>query len=261
MAVLFFSSSAGGVTLPILVQAIIMTWSWRLAWVILRVIMIVLGLLPCALLVKREPGELGLSVDGATVPEAVAKPPLTAEEGVHAVASEGHELWQLDKALKMPTLWLLLIGIFMGGVACTGVGLHVVPHLIQQGVAPQAAVGAVSISFLMSSLGTLLWGFTADRLSARYLLAVVQGFSDAGLGLLPTVLLANYYGSQHLGSIYGLLRAVQVEGFALGPLISGIAFDITQNYHAAFVAFLALSVIGTALVTLARQPQRHRRVQ
>jgi hypothetical protein len=87
--------------------------------------MIVLGLLPCALLVKREPGELGLSVDGATVPEAVAKSPLTAEEGVHAVASEGHELWQLDKALKS-----------------------------------------------------------------------------------PTVLLANYYGSQHLGSIYGLLRAV-----------------------------------------------------
>ena len=125
MAVLFFSSSAGGVTLPILVQAIIMTWSWRLAWVILSVIMIVLGLLPCALLVKREPGELGLSVDGATVPEAVAKSPLTAEEGVHAVASEGHELWQLDKALKS-----------------------------------------------------------------------------------PTVLLANYYGSQYLGSIYGLLRAV-----------------------------------------------------
>jgi hypothetical protein len=60
------------------------------------------------------------------------------------------------------------------------------------------ALRAVSIAVLLR----------ADTLSQASLFAVVQGFSDAGLGLLPTVLLANYYGSQHLGSIYGLLRAV-----------------------------------------------------
>jgi len=287
MAVLFFSSSAGGVALPILVQVIIMTWGWRLAWVILGATVLVLGLLPCALLVKREPGELGVSVDGAIAPETVAQHPSRAEDAVHGTVYGGDESWQLGEALKTPTLWLLLICIFVGGVAWTGVGLHLVPYLLQQGVAPQAAVAAVSLTFLVSSLGTLLWGFIADRLSVRHLLAItyalravsiavllradtlskaymfaiVQGFSDAGLGVLPTVLLANYYGRQHLGSIYGLLRAVQVAGFALGPLVSGITFDVTRNYHTAFAAFLALSVLGTVLVPLARQPKPYHRVR
>jgi cyanate permease len=58
-----------------------------------------------------------------------------------------------------------------------------------------------------------------------------------------------------LGAIYGLERAVQVAGFALGPLISGATFDLTQSYQGAFVAFLALSVVGTGLVTLSRPPR------
>jgi MFS family permease len=96
-------------------------------------------------------------------------------------------------------------------------------------------------------------------MATAYMFAMVQGFADAGLGILPTVLLANYYGRQHLGSIYGLLRAVQVAGFALGPLVSGATFDLTQSYHGAFAAFLALSMVGTALVALARQPKPHQR--
>ena len=56
-------------------------------------------------------------------------------------------------------------------------------------------------------------------------------------------------------AIYGLLRAVQVVGFALGPLVSGVTFDMTQSYHHAFVAFLGLSLVGTASIGLARPPQ------
>jgi MFS family permease len=243
-------------------------------------IMLVMGLLPCALLVRRQPEDLGLPIDGEMPSEqAASSPTISLHEGDEPSRKRA-ETWQLREALTTSTLWLILGCMFIVGIAWTGVGLHLVPYLLQQGIASPAAVGAVSLTSLASSVSTLLWGFFADRLAARYLLvvtstlraasiaillgidtlpkaymfAILQGCADGGLGTLTTVLLADYYGRQHLGSIYGVVRAVQVAGFALGPLVSGATFDITQSYQGAFVAFLALSIVGAALIGLARQP-------
>jgi len=41
---------------------------------------------------------------------------------------------------------------------------------------------------------------------------------------------------------------VQAVGFALGPLVAGITFDLTRSYDGAFQAFWLLSVIGTVLI-------------
>jgi MFS family permease len=140
----------------------------------------------------------------------------------------------------------------------------------------------VSISFLASALGTFGWGYGADRLAVQYLMAItyalraasiaillvtdtlfeayifaiLQGLAEGGLGTLTPLMVADYYGRLHLGAIYGVIRALQVSGFALGPVISGATFDLTQSYHGAFTAFLALSIVGTTLVALARPPKR-----
>ncbi len=74
--------------------------------------------------------------------------------------------------------------------------------------------------------------------------------------MLTAVLLAKYYGRQHLGAIYGLLRTVQVAGFALGPVVSWLAFDRMQSYNGAFQALWARSIVGTVLIILARPPVR-----
>ncbi|MBI3326237.1 MAG: MFS transporter [Nitrospinae bacterium] len=285
MAVLFFSASAGGVVLPLLVQLVITVWHWRMAWVMLSGIMLVMGFLPCALLVRRQPEDLGVHVDGESPSEqGVITPPPPGDE-TPAAQRSGEVVWSLKDALKTPALWLLLTVMFIFGVASTGVGLHLVPYLVQQGIAPAAAVGAVSISFLGSGAGNLMWGFGAERLSVRYLLvgayalratslalllvidttfvayifAILKGFTEGGLSTLTTVLLANYYGRRQLGSIYGLTRSVQVAGFALGPLISGAAFDTSQSYRTAFVSFFALSILATGLIWLARQPLKKQR--
>jgi MFS transporter, OFA family, oxalate/formate antiporter len=141
-------------------------------------------------------------------------------------------------------------------------------------------VAAVSLSFMASAVGTLGWGYFADRLSASpllvvafilrvaslfvllvadtvpkaYIFAILQGLAEGGKSTLLPMAAAQYYGRGHLGSIYGLLRAMQVAGFALGPLISGRTFDLTQSYHTAFQTFLLLSIVGAGLVALARPP-------
>ena len=105
-----------------------------------------------------------------------------------------------------------------------------------------------------ASLALLL---VVDTAPVAYICALLKGFTEGGLSTLLTVLLADYYGREHLGAIYGVVRAVLVAGFALGPLVSGVTFDIAQSYHSAFTAFFALSLIGTGLIGLARRP-RHK---
>ncbi len=74
--------------------------------------------------------------------------------------------------------------------------------------------------------------------------------------MLTAILLAKYYGRQHFGPIYGLLRAVQVAGFALGPVVSGLVFDRTESDNGAFQAYWALSIVETVLIILATPPVR-----
>jgi MFS transporter, OFA family, oxalate/formate antiporter len=273
IALLALSSAAGGVVLPLLVDLVIRVWHWRLAWVMLAGIMLVLGLLPCVVLVKRQPEDLGLAMDG--VPASLGAPQ------AHTTLASETASWRLGEALHTPTLWLLLVTAWAIGVSSTGVGLHLVPYLLQQGMAQTAAVQTVSLGFLASGISNLLWGLSADRFPVRpllvgtyalktvslavllgahsvpqaYLFTVLQGIATGGLGTLTAILLAEYYGRLHLGAIYGLLRALQVAGFALGPLVSGVTFDMTQSYRSAFVAFLGLSLVGTALIGLARPPR------
>jgi MFS family permease len=282
MAVLFFVSSLGGVALPLLVQVVIDTWHWRVAWIVLSAIMLCVGLVPCALWVRRQPEDLGLCVDGKTSLQPSLAPQTGQETAQAANFADDEASWQLSQARQTSTLWFFLASAFVIGMVSTGVTLHIVPYFVQQGVTSMAAVEAVSLGFLASGVGNLLWGYVADRLSARFLLilayslrmvslavllvtdtvpeaygfALLQGFADGGIRTLTAVLLADYYGRQHLGAIYGLLRAVQVAGFALGPLVAGLTFDLTLSYDGAFQAFWLLSVIGTVLIILARPPVR-----
>ena len=282
LAVLFFATSAGGVVLPPLTQFVIDRWEWRVAWVLLSGVMLVIGLIPVALAVRRQPEDMGLKVDGRAPGQAEPSGRDT-KRGRRDLPSEGPEVsWRLSEAFRTPALWLLGASVFMVGVGSTGIALHLVPYFVQRGLTAPVAVGAVSASFLAGAVSNLWWGVLTERVSPRYVLtivyviralsvvlllvvgspveaylfAVLRGLTDGGMATVGAILLANYFGRRYLGSIYGLNRAIQVGGFALGPLISGLAFDITGTYSSAFVSFLVLTIIGALLVAIARQPMR-----
>jgi MFS family permease len=168
------------------------------------------------------------------------------------------------------------------GIGNTGIALHLVPYLVDSGISSTVAVGAVSVNFLSSAASTLVWGFLADKYSPRYLLtftlvlrtlaiglllisdsvveayafSILQGITEAGMITLVVVLLADYFGRQNLGSIFGINRTAQVAGFAIGPIFAGLVFDVTGSYVSAFVTFLVLAIIATILIPGARPPAK-----
>jgi MFS family permease len=160
------------------------------------------------------------------------------------------------------------VSLLVVSTANSGVGLHLVPHLTQQGLSAAAAVGAISLQSAAGAVAALVFGLLAERLPTRWLLglayllawadsiletyifAVCQGVASGGIGTLAPVLWASFYGRESMGAIYGLSRTAQVSGFALGPLLSGLVYDTTGSYQGAFIPFAALAA-GSALLLLA----------
>ena len=60
----FLVETVGVIVLAPLTQLVIGQWGWRSAWLMLAAAMFVLGVIPCALWVRRQPEDMGLTVDG-----------------------------------------------------------------------------------------------------------------------------------------------------------------------------------------------------
>ena len=271
MGFVHFGGSLGVIVMAPLIQWVISGWDWRTAWVMLAAVMFCVGVIPCALLVRRQPEDLGLPIDG--VPESAG---VAAGAGLERDERE----YPLREVLRTPAFWLILASLFVASTATSGIGLHLVPHLTQQGLSPAAAVAAVSVMSLSGAGAALLAGAAAERMPAKwllallfllaavsmgvlaradtlaetYLFAVLQGLVGSGVNTVAPVMWASYYGRRTLGSIFGMSRAAQVVGFGVGPLGSAILYDRTGTYQGAFL-FLAIGAVGAAAVlATARRP-------
>lgn len=269
--VVMLGNAGGVIVMAPLVQVVISAWDWRAAWIMLAGVMLVVGTLPALLLVRRQPEDLGLQVDGASG-GAVAEGPDTY--GVESGAT-------LSVIFRTPSFWLILVSLFLVATATSGIGLHLVPHLTQQGLSAGAAVAAISVMSISGALAALGCGLLAERASPKlllvmgyllaaasmwvlmgaddlpetYLFAVMQGIVGAGINTLAPILWAHYYGRGSLGGIFGVSRAAQVVGFAAGPLAAAVVYDRTGSYQGAFLALAAVALLATVLLAVARRPR------
>ena len=270
----FFAETAGIIALAPLIHLVISQWGWRPAWVTLAALMFVLGVLPCALWVRRQPEDLGLTIDGDRRPATGSDEDPSMSPGMVR-----HERsLTLRDAAGTWGYWLALGSLFIGSNATSGVGLHLVPYLTEQGIGTAAAVTAVSVMATSGAAGALLAGAAGDRLSPRwvmvalnligavalgllvsvdtlldtYVFVVLLGLASTGINTLAPIMWARNYGRRSLGAIQGVGRSAQVLGFAIGPLASGIAYDATGSYRAAFVVMAALALLAGALMAASR---------
>ena len=270
IALVFFGGSAGIILLAPVVQLVIDAWGWRAAWRLLGVLMFCLGVLPCLALIRRRPEDMGLAVDGGPRPESPA---------VGGLEESG--AWSLGQVSRTSAFWLVVASLFLASAATSGVTLHLVPYLTEQGLGTGQAVGVISLMSASGGAGILAVGFLAERVSPRllmaslylvmaagvlvllttaspaqaYLFAVVHGLASGGVNALAPILWAAYYGRGALGSIHGLSRACQVAGFALGPLVLGMGYDASGDYRPALVIVALAAVTAFFLILASRLPR------
>jgi MFS family permease len=279
LALFGVSQGTGLAAMPLVVQALIGAWDWRVAWASLGVYTIFIGVLPPLLLIGRRPEDMGLEADPA--PEGALPPSKSASGAASDALAEVN--FTVREALHTRAFWALAAYSAAGFMAQAGVALHQVPHFISQGVPASSAAFLASTFALFIVPAGLIWSPLARRVPVRVLLAFA-GLSTA-LGALATALSgslgwglvaagalgngvggmlfllrltwADYYGRRHLGAIRGLTLPVQVGGQALGPVLSGFIFDATGSYRPAFFLFAAVTIL-VSLTVLAGTPPKKR---
>lgn len=264
------ATMGGLAAMPLVAHLVMQAADWRAAWVAIGATVLVAGFVPTWLLHVRRPEDLGLRPDGAPAAPAAGASP-AAEPA-----------YSRREALATPAFWLLSLFTFLVYPVQAGVSLHQAPFLIERGLDPAVAAGAVSTFALLSAAAGFAGGFWPRRVPLRVALVLVgltlcascvlmrsveaaplaygaAALFGLGIGGLLTVLpiaWADYFGRSSYGAIRGVALAIQVMGQALGPVLSGALRDWTGSYSASLATFAVLALAGGAAALLAAPPRR-----
>jgi hypothetical protein len=81
---------------------------------------------------------------------------------------------------------------------------------------------------------------------------VLHGVATAAEDVVVPLMIAQRFGIDALGRIYGLLLLALVPGGWVGPALGGLSYDATGGYTAAFVVFIAANVSAVAALVAVR---------
>jgi MFS family permease len=269
--------TGAGAFFPLFLNPILESTGWRDTWFILGLAGLVI-LAPLAALMRRQPEDLGLLPDGATEPVNTLSTP-GATLSLSDMRTQGRSLTR-QEVVRRPVFWLLLLILGLGGLGLQGYQPNWIPYITDSGISPATASYAMSVYAVFSIVfRVFLWGYLADHFPARYLLtaqasiialtvvmllnvdstlslfafAAVSGMGIGGWVLLQPLIVADYFGREHLGSINGIMRPILTVSTASGPLIIAGIYDLSGAYFWAFV--LVLAAWGTmGLVALVTHP-------
>lgn len=265
-------SSISLATIPMIAHAAMQGSDWRAGWIAIAAVVLTVGVLPNLVLMVRQPEDIGLRPDDrirrpARADGDATPPPVPAE-------------YTRRQALRTPALWIIMAYTALIFPVQAGVSLHQVPHLIQQGLPPLAAVGAVSVFAVTAAVASLGFGYFDRRISSRAGLCVAAAFMSlsaviligvtavwhayaamllfgAGIGgilTLTPVILADYFGRNNYGAIRGIALPVQVLFQAAGPVIAGVLYDWKGFYTYSLVLFSGFALLAAILILFSRPP-------
>ena len=249
----------GMMAIPLVASRLIETEGWRTAYIILGGVAI-LALVIMAQLLRRDPAKMGLQAYGARATATTSKAP---EEGL-----------SLKSAIRTRQFRTLCLVYVLVTTVAEVVMMHAVPHAIDLGITSTAAAGMLSliggtsivarftIGVLVDRLGSkkaLLLCFIpqlsalvclqfADSLSALYVFAVLYGLSHGGFFTLIAPIIAQLFGTLAHGALFGVIMAGNGVGGAIGPVLTGRAFDVLGSYRVPFVALIVMGVTAVLLV-------------
>lgn len=281
MGIMMAGIGFGGLLMPQVANALIVSFGWRTSFRVLGVLILVIIIPIALLLVRTRPSDMGLEPDGISRDKV-------NEDGSEAEEASGASGLPVKRALGTPSFWLLFIAFMFLVFGESGLTVHFVAFVDDAGVSSQRAALYWGLAAGISSVGRLGFGVLADRWNPRNLIALTHGFHAVSVilllvlflgmglhtwvGLLPFSLIygLSLGGSAVLlpvlvGRCFGLLNfskllGILMSGFALGvvggPLLAGRVFDSTGSYRVALIIFaVAFGVAAMAVACV--QPGKY----
>lgn len=274
----------GTMALAPLCEAVIESFGWRVAFLVLAALILFLIFPITALLHRRSPEDVGQRPEDFEGPNP-AHGECFADKSTPSRKSP--RLWRLNEALRTGAFWHTTAVVFCNGVFINMLLVHQVAHVVDAGFSEMIAASALGLVGLIGSAGGILGGLLSDRIgretaytlgsaaalvgifvlmlirdnTAPWMLYSFVILYGAGYGtILPVT--ASTTGDLFPGNSLGRILAIQSIGYglggALGPFLGGYFHDLTGSYVVPFVISMLTVALGIYSIWMAGP--RHARI-
>jgi predicted MFS family arabinose efflux permease len=179
----------------------------------------------------------------------------------------------IKQAWRDRGLWQIAIATVLMMALTQGLGFHQIPIMTDAGLSRGSAAWLAGIAGLASIAGNVVTGALMDRFRANWVGGITLGTMAIAFALLleeirtPSLIVvamiingyaagtklqicsymtSRYGGLRNFGAIFGFMGSLIAIGGALGPLLAGIAYDLSGGYN----PFLFVGVIGSVAAGL-----------
>ncbi len=246
---------------PKIMKEMIELYSWRGAWIIMGLILILL-ILPIAFLFYRDnPEDCNLLPDG---------------EPVGNKNSVIENSYTLQEARKTYIFWIYTLSLSFGALFITAFTFNIESIFVSVGLKKQLGVDSFIYSGIIAVIVNIMGGYFADKIRMKKILfiyligeiflamgiiflgkgipvySIILGNGLAGglFGIIIAISFPKFFGREHLGAITGACMTTLVIASAVGPLIFAYSKECFGEYLFAAIAMLIIAVIlivGTIL--------------
>jgi MFS family permease len=254
IAIAIFASGnyLAGTVWPPIVQHFIQSAGWRQTYFGIAVFCVA-TMLPLALFLRRPPPVIELELSGPRAASPVAT----------------HALGLSSGALQT----LLIVAGLSCCVAMSMPQVHLVAYCADLGYGPARGAEMLSLMLACGIVSRLTFGFICDRIGglrtlllgsslqglalllflpfkglvSLYVISALFGLFQGGIVPSYAIIVREYFPSREAGARVGAVITATLFGMALGGWMSGVIFDLTGSYKAAFVNGIVFNLVNVSI--------------
>ena len=241
---------AAGAIWPVAIQRGVDAFGWRLTYFGICVVCISI-IVPLALMLRRPPPKYGERAE--TTVQYRPPPPLGLSPGALQVILYIAGV-ACCVAMAMPQVHIVAYCGDLGyGVAR---GAEMLSLMLGFGIVSRIASGIIADR--IGGVGTLLLGstlqgialalyFLFDGLVSLYIISALFGLFQGGIVPSYAMIVREYFTPREAGARIGTVIMATILGMALGGWMSGVIFDFTGSYRAAFANGIAWNLLNVSI--------------
>lgn len=247
-----------GTIWPSVIQAMVEDMGWRGAYMVVGLVCVTL-MVPLALCLRRP------------APQQRAQPAATDSSGAGAMSPNRLQLLLAFAgitcclAMSMPQVHIVAYCGDLGYGVARGaemlslmLGFGIISRLASGWISDR--IGGVRTLLLGSTLQglTLIFYLPFDGLTSLYVVSALFGLSQGGIVPSYAIIVREYMPAREAGTRVGVVLMSTIIGMALGGWMSGVIYDVTGSYQAAFINGTIWNLVNVAIALwlLQRRPPR-----
>jgi MFS family permease len=249
VAIVASGNYLAGTLWPPLLQTAIEAVGWRQAHVGIGVLCVV-TMLPLALALRRRAPveDPGVPLSARAITDTLRVSPATLQV-LLIVAGLSCCI-----AMSMPQVHIVAYCADLGYGPARGaemlslmLGFGVISRLASGLIADK--IGGVGTLILGSTLQclSLLFYLPFNGLTSLYVVSALFGLSQGGIVPSYALIVRDYFPAREAGARVSLVLMATVAGMALGGWMSGVIFDLTGSYRAAFLNGIAWNLLNMSI--------------